>query len=151
MECFINWSHNSLPSFRPVVLKLGSPDVLGLQFPEAFTTCFTGQDFWELHFKNIWGPQFENHWFRWWKLVRVPDMWFRQAYGWPIAKERELKWKLQEVWRTPTVTITYFVACKVFLFLLMVWASLFRGAYFVHSWLLKPVLLVFYEQRPILW
>ena len=33
---------------RTVVPNLGSPDVLGLELPEAFTISYAGQDFWEL-------------------------------------------------------------------------------------------------------
>ena len=31
-----------------------SPSVHGLQFSEAFTTSYVGQDFWALQFKNTW-------------------------------------------------------------------------------------------------
>ena len=37
--------------------NLGHPDVLELQFPEAFTTNCAGWDFWELQFKNTWVTQ----------------------------------------------------------------------------------------------
>ena len=47
-----------------VVPNLGPPDVLGLQLPEAYTTTSSGQDFWELKFKNIWRPKVEDHCFR---------------------------------------------------------------------------------------
>ena len=48
-------------SSRAVVPNLGSPDVLGLQLPEAFTTTLAGQDFWELKSKNIWRPKVRDH------------------------------------------------------------------------------------------
>ena len=38
----------ALLSFRAVIPNLGSPDVPGLKFPEAFITSYAGQDFWEL-------------------------------------------------------------------------------------------------------
>ena len=47
---------------NPVVLKLGSPDVLGLQLPEILASTASGEGFWELQSKNIWGAQLENHW-----------------------------------------------------------------------------------------
>ena len=39
---------------RAVVPNLGSPDVLGLQLPEALASTANGKGFWELQFKNIW-------------------------------------------------------------------------------------------------
>ena len=48
-------------SSKAVVLKLGSPDVLGLQLPEIMASIAGGEGFCELQPKNIWGPQFENH------------------------------------------------------------------------------------------
>ena len=36
---------------------LGNPAVLGLQLPEAFTTSYTGQGFWELESENTWIAQ----------------------------------------------------------------------------------------------
>ena len=56
------YSHTRALS-RAVVLKLGSPDVPGLQLPEIVASTTSGEGFWELQSKNIWGPQFENHWF----------------------------------------------------------------------------------------
>ena len=46
---------------KAVVSNLGSPDVLGLKLPEAFSTSSAGQDFWELQSKNIWELKVENH------------------------------------------------------------------------------------------
>ena len=40
-----------------VVPSLGSPDVLGIKFPEAFTRSYAGHDSWELSLNNIWGPR----------------------------------------------------------------------------------------------
>ena len=34
--------------YDSVVPNLGSPDIVGLKFPEAFTTSCAGQDFWEV-------------------------------------------------------------------------------------------------------
>ena len=44
-----------------MVPNLGPPDVLGLQFPEAFAATSAGQDFWELTSKNIWRPKVGDH------------------------------------------------------------------------------------------
>ena len=54
-----------LPVFQAVVgaachtlqqwlLTLGNPDFLGLQLPQAFTTSWISQGFWELLSKNTW-------------------------------------------------------------------------------------------------
>ena len=38
-----------------------SPDVPGLQLPEAFTTASAVQDFWELKSMNIWRSKVGDH------------------------------------------------------------------------------------------
>ena len=38
---------------RSVVANLGSPDVLGLQLPEALTSTSSGEGFWKLQSKNV--------------------------------------------------------------------------------------------------
>ena len=38
-------------------LTLGSPGVLGLQSPEAFTTSYAGWGFWDLQSQNTWITQ----------------------------------------------------------------------------------------------
>ena len=53
------WVLSQMP--KPMVPNLGPPDVLGLQLPEAFTTTFASQDFWELKSKNIWRPKVGDH------------------------------------------------------------------------------------------
>ena len=41
-----------------VILNLGSPDILGLQLPEAFTSTVSGEGFQKLQSKNV---MVENH------------------------------------------------------------------------------------------
>ena len=63
MEIKVNYGLNQAgqPEWcRAVVPNLGPPD--GLQLPEAFTTTFASQDFWELKSKNIWRPKVGGNW-----------------------------------------------------------------------------------------
>ena len=41
---------------------LGSPNVLELKLPEAITTSYAGQGFWELQSKEFWGTKVGNYW-----------------------------------------------------------------------------------------
>ena len=41
-----------------MVPNLGSPDVLGLKLPDAFTISCGGQDFWEM---KSWAPKAGDH------------------------------------------------------------------------------------------
>ena len=46
---------------RPAIPNLGSPDVLGLQLPEAFIPSCAGQGFWEWQSRNIWRLKVGNN------------------------------------------------------------------------------------------
>ena len=73
---------------RSVVLKLGSPDVLGLKCPEILASIASGEGFWELQSKNSWGPQFENHWSR--SYSQYSNVCFKGlslSYGWPMMNQ----------------------------------------------------------------
>ena len=53
-----------------MVFNHGSPDVLVVKLPGSFTSSCTGQDFWELKSRNIWGCKVGNHWPRFIQAVK---------------------------------------------------------------------------------
>ena len=81
-----------------MVPNLGPPDILGLQFPEAFTTTSAGQDFWELKSKNIWRPKVGNHSVVQWMQGQTGTLetwfqissWLRELMGWEVEPAKEL-------------------------------------------------------------
>ena len=47
-DAYLQFPVSAVGWTRSVVLKLGSPDVLGLQLPEILASTASGEGFWEL-------------------------------------------------------------------------------------------------------